>query len=126
MNKEQCNYCTHANVCYGKANNMRIADKCSFFANMNTTITLPIKVGQTVYVPWKYNNKQGIATVEIEEIKFYDSKNHYMFLIEMDSDDESFNQEYGRWKLGSSIGENIFLTKEDAEIFQRRKSNEDS
>lgn len=78
-------------------------------------IKLPIKVGQTVYVPWRYAFQQAIATVKVEEIKFYDNQMHYMFLIDMESDNECFNQSFGGWKIDKSIGNTVFLTKEEAE-----------
>lgn len=76
---------------------------------------LPIKVGQIVYVPWRYAFQRAVATVRIEEIKFYDSQMHYMFLIDMESDNECFNQSFGGWKIEQSIGKTVFLTKEEAE-----------
>ena len=78
------------------------------------TVT-PCKVGDTVYIPWHWNNKNGIAFAEVEEIKIYDSNNHYMFLIDLQSDDEEFNQSFGGWKIGKSIGKTVFLTREEAE-----------
>lgn len=78
-------------------------------------IELLCKVGDTVYVPWRWAFQQGVATVRIEEIKFYDSQMHYMFFIDMESDNECFNQSFGGWKLGKSIGVSVFLTKEEAE-----------
>lgn len=78
-------------------------------------VRLPCKVGDTVYIPWNWDNEQGIATVEIEEIKFYDTQMHYMFFIDLESDDEDFNQTYGGWKIEQSIGKTVFLTREEAE-----------
>lgn len=78
-------------------------------------IVPPVKVGQTVYVPWFYEGQQAIATVKVEEIRFYDSKMHCMFYIDMESDDESFNQSFGGWKVAQSIGKTVFLTREEAE-----------
>ena len=78
-------------------------------------IELPCKVGDTVYVPWRWDDQQGVASVKVEEINFYDTQMHYMFLIDMESDDESFNQEFGGWKIDQSIGETVFLTREEAE-----------
>ena len=78
-------------------------------------IVPPCKVGDTVYIPWHWNNKNGIAFAEVEEIKIYDSNNHYMFLIDLQSDDEEFNQSFGGWKIGKSIGKTVFLTREEAE-----------
>ncbi len=80
-----------------------------------TLIELPCKVGDTVYVPWRWDDQQGVASVKVEEINFYDTQMHYMFLIDMESDDESFNQEFGGWKIDQSIGKTVFLTREEAE-----------
>lgn len=74
-----------------------------------------LRVGATVYVPWRWDDQQGVASVKVEEINFYDTQMHYMFLIDMESDDESFNQEFGGWKIDQSIGETVFLTREEAE-----------
>lgn len=81
----------------------------------NGVIVPPCKVGDTVYVPWRWAFQQGVATVKVEEIKFYDSQMHYMFLIDMESDNECFNQSFGGWKTEQSIGRTVFLSKEEAE-----------
>ena len=53
---------------------------------------------------------------EHEEIRYYCTRSsHYMFLIEMESDDEAFNQIFGCWKLEESIGKTVFLSREEAE-----------
>lgn len=78
-------------------------------------ILLPCKVGQTVYVPWYWDGEFGIASAEIEEINIYDSKNHCMFFIDLQSDDEEYNQSFGGWKTDQSIGKSVFLTQEEAE-----------
>ena len=90
----------------------------------NGVIVPPVKVGQIVYVPWHWGGQKAVATVEVEEIKFYDSQMHYMFLIDLESDDESFNQAFGGWKIDQSIGETVFLTKEEAEkaLAERRRN----
>ena len=86
-------------------------------------IVTPCKAGNTVYIPWHWNNKNGIAFAEVEEIKIYDSNNHYMFLIDLQSDDEEFNQSFGGWKIGKSIGETVFLTREEAERALKEREN---
>lgn len=77
-------------------------------------IVLPFKVGQMVYVPWFYEGQQAVATVKVEEIRFYAS-DKYMFYVDMESDDECFNQSFGGWKVEQSIGKTVFLTREEAE-----------
>lgn len=81
----------------------------------NGVIVLPAKIGQTVYVPWRWDGTQAVASVVVEEITFYDSKMNYMFCIDMESDDECFNQSFGGWQPADSIGKTVFLTREEAE-----------
>ena len=99
-----------------------IADEiyeAGFRKQSEKTIELPFKVGDTVYVPWCWHFQQCVAIVEVEEIKFYDSQMHYMFLIDMESDDECFNQSFGGWKIDQCVGETVFLTKDEAEMKMR-------
>lgn len=81
----------------------------------NGVIVPPCKVGDIVYVPWTWDGQEGVGFAEVEEIKIYDNKNHIMFFIDLESDDEEFEQQYGGWKLDKSIGDTVFLTKEEAE-----------
>ena len=86
------------------------------FLLANGVIVPPCKVGDTVYVPWRYAFQRGIAMVEVQEIKLYDTnQSHCMFFIDMESDDEYFNQSFGGWKTEQSIGKTVFLSREDAE-----------
>ena len=89
----------------------------------NGVIVPPCKVGQTVYIPWRWDGQQGVGFAEVEEIKIYDNKNHIMFFIDLESDDEEFEQQYGGWKLDKSIGDTVFLTKEVAEEKLRELQN---
>lgn len=92
---------------------------------MANGVTAPaIKVGDWVYVPWVWEGESGIAFVRVEEIRYYCTRSsHYMFLIEMGSDDESFNQMFGCWKLEESIGKTVFLSREEAENALKERSN---
>ena len=82
----------------------------------NGVIVPPCKVGDTVYVPWRYAFQRGIAIVEVQEVKLYDTDpNHCMFFIDMESDNECFNRSFGGWKTEQSIGKTVFLTREEAE-----------
>ncbi len=75
----------------------------------------PCKVGDTVYIPWHWDGQQGVSSAKVEEINIYDNKNHFMFLIDLQSDDEEYSQKYDGWKIDKSIGETVFLTREEAE-----------
>ena len=90
-------------------------------------IVPPVKVGQTVYVPWRYAFQRGVAIVTVQEIKLYDTNtSHFMFFIDMESDNECFNQSFGGWKTEKSIGKTIFITREEAEkaLAERNKNEE--
>ena len=84
-------------------------------------IVPPCKVGQTVYVPWRYGGQRGVAIVIVQEIKLYDTNtSHCMFFIDMESDNECFNQSFGGWKTEQCIGKTVFLTREEAEAALRK------
>lgn len=100
---------------YENYNSLEWAEHFSDHLLSNGVIVPPCKVGDTVYVPWHWDGQQGVGFAEVEEIKIYDNKNHIMFFIDLESDDEEFEQQYGGWKLDKSIGETVFLTKEEAE-----------
>ena len=128
MNKT-CKDCIHYEVCepYTSPNESFPEKKggCPLFKDKARFIELPCAVGDTVYVPWHWVGTQGIATVEVEEVKVYDNVNkRCMFFIDMQSDDEDFNQAYGCWKLEQNIGKTVFLTKEDAEQKLKEKEND--
>lgn len=89
-------------------------------------VELPCKVGQWVYVPWHWEGQQAVAMVKVEEIKLYDSQMHYMFFIDMESDDESFNQAFGGWKTGDSIGKTVFIDRAEAEAKVREMEGDNN
>ena len=95
---------------------------CFNQAHRDRFVELPCKVGDMVYVPWRWGGQRAVATVKIEEIKFYDSQMHYMFLIDMESDNECFNQSFGGWKTDRCIGKTVFLTREEAEKALKERS----
>ena len=103
-----------AGDCLGKGGALNCTKLADYLIE-HGIIVPPVRVGDTVYIPWHWNNKNGIAFAEVEEIKIYDSNNHYMFLIDLQSDDEEFNQSFGGWKIGKIIGETVFLTRKEAE-----------
>lgn len=84
-------------------------------SRLENAVVPPCKVGDTVYIPWHWNGQQGVAFAKVEEINVYDNKNHIMLLIDLQSDNEEYEQKYGGWKLDKCIGETIFLTREEAE-----------
>lgn len=88
---------------------------CKFFKDVSCYVHVPFKVGDTVYIPWHWDGQQGVAYAKVEEINIYDNQNHFMFLIDLHSDDDEFSQKYDGWKTDKSLGETVFLTPEEAE-----------
>ena len=116
-NSYDCEYWSNDNFCccsYGQKEAEALYN-AGYRKQSASTVELPFKVGDTLYVPWSWDFQKGVAAVKVEEIKFYNTQMHYMFLIDMESDDECFNQSFGGWKIDRSIGTTVFLTKEDAE-----------
>ena len=111
---DECDKCTHGD-CVGKLADHLLSEGI---------IVPPCKVGQTVYVPWRYAFQRGVAIVTVQEIKLYDTNtSHFMFFIDMESDNECFNQSFGGWKTEKSIGKTVFLTREEAERALERSEN---
>lgn len=98
-----------------------VKEEAGYRKQSENTVELPCKVGQTVYVPWRYGGQRGVATVIVQEIKLYDTNpSHCMFFIDMESDNECFNQSFGGWKTEQCIGKTVFLTREEAETALRK------
>ena len=81
----------------------------------NGVIVLPCKVGQTVYMPWEWNDAKGIACLKVttmSNILGFD----WSCGTDFDTDDEGYADKYncGRFKF-DDIGKTVFLTKEEAE-----------
>ena len=105
----------------GKTHSMEEMKKQGYRKQSENTVELPCKVGQTVYVPWRYGGQRGVAIVIVQEIKLYDTNlSHCMFFIDMESDNECFNQSFGGWKTEQCIGKTVFLTLEEAETALRK------
>ena len=81
----------------------------------NGVIVPPVKVGQTVYVPWQWGGQEGIASTIVECIQIVRDAELRGFFIDMKSDDTAFNDVYGFWRTFDDIGKKIFLTREEAE-----------
>ena len=103
-----------ANAIMGETIKSQEAEIERLKAELAQSVKLPCKMGDMVFVPWDWDGEQGVAVANIEEIQIIDSQNRWMFFIDLQSDDEPFNQAFGRWKLGESIGGTVFLTREEA------------
>ena len=80
----------------------------------NGVIVPPCKVGDTVYLPWKWKDASGIAVLTVERISITESGQSIR--TDFWSDDEGYWLAYncGVYKF-DDIGKTVFLTKEEAE-----------
>ena len=77
-------------------------------------IELPCKVGDTVYMPWEWNDTSGIAILTVERISITEAGQSIR--TDLWSDDEDYWLAYncGVFRF-DDIGKVVFLTKEEAE-----------
>lgn len=88
---------------------------CMFYnVPQERIIVPPVKVGDTVYMPWKFDDNKGIAILDVVGISF---RNEYGFIntnLLSDCDEYLSRYNYGRFGF-SDLGKTVFLTKEEAE-----------
>lgn len=80
----------------------------------NGVIVPPCKVGDTVYLPWKWKDASGIAVLAVERIS--NTESGQSIRTDFWSDDEDYWLAYncGVYKF-DDIGKTVFLTREEAE-----------
>lgn len=80
----------------------------------NGAIVPPCKVGDTVYMPWEFDENKGIAILEVVGIYF---RYEYGFIkTDLFSDCDEFLSRYNYGRFGfSDFGKTVFLTREEAE-----------
>jgi hypothetical protein len=77
-------------------------------------IELPCKAGQTVYMPWEWEETSGIAILTVERISI--TKAVKSIMTDLCSDDEDYWLAYNCGVFYfDDIGKTVFLTKEEAE-----------
>lgn len=77
-------------------------------------LRLPCRVGDTLYMPWEYDERMGVAVMAVYKICI----NEHGFFVEtdLDSDDDGFLEEYNYGEFSfSDFGKTVFLTKAEAE-----------
>ena len=80
-----------------------------------TLIELPCKVGDTVYVPWKYDGVSSIAFFTVKHIIFTHGKEAYI-RTGFDTDDTGFYNQFNGGQFDFiDFGKTVFLTREEAE-----------
>lgn len=78
-----------------------------------TMIELPCKVGDTVYIPYKFRNKSGVFETIIEEIRI--EEKHISFWAKPLYTNNSIRVKYLGWKKLKDFNKTWFLSKAKAE-----------
>lgn len=108
-----CKDCYHYKVCgyhIDEETDLSV-DECLDFKDKSKIIELPCNVGDTVFVPWKYEEVKGIGFAEIESFKIYTSDNIPIFFLEDFESDIEMCTHFTK----DDIGETVFLTRDEAE-----------
>ena len=80
-----------------------------------TLIELPCKVGDTIYIPWVYDNTYGVSFHEITRIEIYKNSIDLCFYVDTDIY-YLWVYIYGEGRLSIlELGNKFFLTREEAE-----------
>ena len=74
----------------------------------------PCKVGDTVYMPWKWHGVKAVAHLQVMSIVV---KNTIAYVrADFITDDEGYFEAYGRGEFEfTDFGKTVFLTREEAE-----------
>lgn len=78
-----------------------------------TLIELPCKVGDMVYIPYKFRNKNGVFETIIDEISI--GEKHILFWAKPLYTNNSVRVKYLGWKKLKDFNKTWFLTKAEAE-----------
>lgn len=83
-------------------------------SRLENAIVPPCKVGDTVYMPWEWNETRGIASLEVTHI-IIDGLHAYIRTY-FETDDQEYYDAYSQGRFSfADFGKTIFLTREEAE-----------
>ena len=89
-----------------------------------TLIELPCKVGDKVYIPYKFRNKNGVFETTIEEIRI--EEKHIFFWAKPLYTNNSVRVKYLGWKKLKDFNKTWFLTKAESEKKHEELKNENT
>ncbi len=128
-----CKDCYHFDACVDKlgttkfydnviaANN--VEDLCPTFKDNSLVLDLPCKVGDTVYMPWKWNDRNGIGVLTVTHI-IRDSLKKYI-KTDFYTDDEDYYNAYNCGNFGfDEVGVIVFTHIKEAEHALKELNNE--
>ena len=112
--KKDCLLMENCGECYGS----KVLDRLGELEDkieQGTLIELPCKVGDTIYVPWVYDDKSCVSFHEITRIEIYKNSIDLCFYVDTDIYYVwVYIYSQGRFSI-SELGNRFFLTREEAE-----------
>ena len=110
MNKyERCYKCIHCKPCSAKGGLSQDGVECSHFKDKSLFVELPCKVWDTVYFIYETDNDtMFIDKGKIETFSIGDVNEGIWFMA-------IYENLSSYWHTSLSLGDTVFLTKEDAE-----------
>ena len=116
----KCENCIHYECCCDWVSSKDLKDlsntgvNCATYKAKSLFVELPVKVGQTVYLPWSFDGAKSIAYLTVTHIVF-DMKKSYV-ITDFSTDDVEYYEKYkgGKFEL-KDFDEIIFTNKAKAE-----------
>ena len=106
--EDNCSYCDRF---------LKVLDKLAYYEDkqeQGLLIELPCKVGDTIYLPWRYNGQIGIANLKVTKIVIVTGV--MRVFTDFTTDDEGFFEKFNGGMFDfSDFGEIVFLTRSEAE-----------
>ena len=111
---------------YSNYNSFEWAEHFADHLLANGVIVPPVKVGDTVYMPWEWNGTKGVGILEV--IRIVDdnfTKSSPYVNTNFFTDDEDYWVAYncGRFAF-NDFGKTVFLTREEAEKALKERSEQ--
>lgn len=115
----KCENCIHYDACkkISDVHGLAFGNSpfCDRFKDKSLFVELPCKIGETVYMPWKWNGQEGIACLKVTTMVDIIGLG-LDFGTNFETDDDAYYEEYngGRFKI-EDVGKTVFLTQKEAE-----------
>lgn len=110
-----CKDCLHRIACLDWCKGFgEDAKLCEHFSARNEWVHPPCKAGDTIFLPWEWHRKSGIARITVLRVVL--TENESYIETDFDSDDYDYFMKYncGVFRFGD-FGKTVFTTKEEAE-----------
>ena len=119
---EECDHHGEPNGCNRKGGECKAyhafldlqAENADLRKRLETAVELKAKVGDTIYMPWVWSGKSGIAVIEVIYIQIFADELEYHTDFETDDLAYSAYYKFGKFRV-NDFGEIVFTDRETAE-----------